>query len=96
MFLAVAEEEYDSVGYSSDGINWQLMDPLVQNIWTSVCWSKGMNRFCAVGLANHDNRAMFSSYGYTSWEGYTAQTADWTSVCWSEENGIFVAVASMG
>jgi len=59
----------------------------------SVCWSKELGIFVAVGDGGgQTNRAMTSPDGI-NWTLQTTPNTDWQSVCWSPELRLFVATA---
>ena len=96
-FVAVAGNgSGNRAAYSSDGINWSLINVanMNNNEWESVCYGNG--KFVAVAYSGSDNRAAYSSDGisWTLITGTNMNNNAWNSVCYG--NGKFVAVAASG
>jgi hypothetical protein len=66
------------------------------NSWTSVCWSKELELYVAVGNTGTGDRIMTSINGKVWDIRNSAVNSNWTSVCWSGTLGLFVAVANTG
>ena len=60
-------------------------------LWTSVCWSPELSRFCAV--AQSSSIAATSPDGITWTQRTLPVSSPWYSVCWSPELSRFCAVA---
>ena len=90
-FVAVASNFADSSSstmWSDDGINWNIVPPVVNSLWFSVAYGKG--QFVAVSIS--DIAMSSSDFGLT-WDLADTPTGTfrWTSVAYGEDT--FVAVA---
>lgn len=91
-FVAVSSSNWNSVAYSSNGIDWYGA-AIANYTWLSVCWSEELHLFVAVANANN---IAYSSNG-TTWNTTTAPTSfNWTNVIWGGKSGIFMATPSSG
>ena len=82
--------------FSSDGINWNTWN-VANGEWQSICWSPGLELFCAVSSAQCAlNRVMTTPNEYTSWNYREAFQEEWQSIAWSSELDLFCAVAKSG
>ncbi len=93
IFVAVG---YDYTIYSSDGINWSLVNNYPDDYWESVTWSPELGLFVAV--ASELSSTIQSQYVMTSTNGLdwiqrdTPSDSYFKSVTWAPELGIFLAV----
>jgi hypothetical protein len=77
---------------SNDGITWTRINYLVDNNWTSICWSEELEIFCAV--SNNGTGRVITSPDGVNWTPHTSgASCSWNGICWSSELGIFCAVA---
>jgi len=80
------------IAYTHNFYDWTYIPFNDSNIYYSVCWSRELGLFVAIGT-----RAMYS-YDGIIWTPINLPilTHTWNSVIWSAELGIFVAVANRG
>jgi len=78
---------------SSDGLSWIPSIVATTNvIWSSICWSPELNKFCAVGTVFLDLAVSMVSSNGTVWSyGNLDNEIDWSAVCWSPDLGLFCA-----
>ena len=90
-FVAVACDFADATSstmWSDDGINWNIVSPVVNSLWVNVAYGKG--QFVAVSI--NDIAMSSSDFGLT-WDLADTPTGTfrWRSVAYGED--VFVAVA---
>ncbi len=87
---------YDHTIYSSDGVNWSLVNNWPDDYWESVCWSSELGLFVAVAsqlfATTQSQYAMTSTNGIDWIQRNTPSTSYFRSVTWAPELGIFLAV----
>lgn len=75
---------------------WLASTSAANNDWYSVCWSRELALFVAVGATGTGNRVMTSPDGIAWTARASAVDNGWYSVCWSADVSLFVAVAFTG
>jgi hypothetical protein len=101
-YYGLAKDTYPGLNPSSSGFkavnNWTIRaSTIVNNEWSSVCWSPQLSLFVAVSwYANNGNQIMTSPNGITWTLQLQPETNFWNTICWSPELMLFVAVASSG
>lgn len=94
VFIVAYGQSYAAT--SSDGIYWELAEGGANKNWNSVCYSRELGLFVAVGESGSGQRVMTSPDGRVWTLRNSAADLTWKDVCWSPELGRFVAVSSTG
>ena len=92
LFIAVANSGNVKIMTSSDGINWNPIYGITNNL-NSIVWSKPLQLLTAVGTGSNP---IFTSPNGTEWTRRTSTNNNWNSVIWSDTYFMFIAVASSG
>jgi len=83
--------------YSVDGSNWTTSAFFVGYTPYSVCWSRELNLFVAVGQRYSGSAHIWISANAVEWTMINAPANnDSRTVCWSPDLGIFLALAQSG
>jgi hypothetical protein len=79
---------------SSNGINWTSRASILDNDWTSVCWSNDLDIFMAVSSSGTGNRVMSSTNGINWFSQTSATDNNWQSITWCNSLSMFISVAN--